>query len=169
MIELMISNATGDGNKRDPENEVGNQSGDLSPRLILSNLTGQRGHYCRVAVASVWPENSLEIWVGVCGPLLETLTLSQSKICVFPHPIYFRPNPKSRGGGGSQQRFIRGGSAPRSKLLPFYIPFLIEKVPILYTFHRKLHPFHTPTEPAGFLYRSHSTGQNAGHHATDTE
>ena len=117
-----------------PGYEVGNQSGDLSPCLILSNLTGQRGHYCRVAVSFVWLENSLEIWVGVCSPPLETLTLSQSKICVFPHPSYFRPNPKSRrgwrgGGGGSQQSFIRGGSGPRSKPLPFYIPFLIEKVP----------------------------------------
>ena len=33
------------------------------------------------------------------------------------------------GGAGTQQSFIRGGSAPRSKPLPFYIPFLIEKVP----------------------------------------
>ena len=42
----MISNATGHGKKRDRGNEVGNQSGDLSPCLILSNLTGQRGQYC---------------------------------------------------------------------------------------------------------------------------
>ena len=37
------------------------------------------------------------------------------------------------GDGGTQRRFIRGGSAPRSNLLPFYIPFLTEKVPLLYT------------------------------------
>ena len=30
---------------------------------------------------------SPEIWVGVCGPLLETLTLFQTKICDFPCPI----------------------------------------------------------------------------------
>ena len=39
-------------------------------------------------------------WVGMCGPLPETLTLFQSKICDFPYPIsdliknlipYFRP------------------------------------------------------------------------------
>ena len=29
---------------------------------------------------------------------------------------------------------------------PFYIPFLIEKIPLLYTFHRKLYPFSIPTE-----------------------
>ena len=50
------------------------------------------------------------------------------------------------GGGGTQQSFIRGGSGPRSKPLPFCIPFLIEKVPLSYTFHRKLYPFSIPTE-----------------------
>ena len=53
-----------------------------------------------------------------------------------------------RGGGGGRvlNSFIRGGSAPRSKPLPFYIPFLTEKVPLSYTFHRKWHPFHIPAE-----------------------
>ena len=50
------------------------------------------------------------------------------------------------GGGGTQQSFIRGGSARRSKPSPFYIPFLIEKVPLSYTFHGKWYPFHIPTE-----------------------
>ena len=49
------------------------------------------------------------------------------------------------GGGGTQQSFIRGGSAPRSKPLPFYVPFLIEKVPLLHTSHRKWYPFHIPS------------------------
>ena len=35
------------------------------------------------------------------------------------------------GGGATQQSFVRGGSAPRSKPLPFYIPFSREKVPLL--------------------------------------
>ena len=43
---------------------------------------------------------SPEIWVGECGPPLETRTLFQTKICDFPYPIsdltqnsipYFRP------------------------------------------------------------------------------
>ena len=47
---------------------------------------------------------SPEIWVGVCGPPLESLTLFQTKICDFPYPIsdltqnyipYFRPDPYS--------------------------------------------------------------------------
>ena len=45
-------------------------------------------------------------------------------------------SPRGGGGegdGGTQRRFIRGGFAPRSNLLPFYIPFLTEKVPLLYT------------------------------------
>ena len=32
--------------------------------------------------------------------------------------------------GGTQQIFIRGGSAPRSIPLPFYIPFFAKKVPL---------------------------------------
>ena len=35
--------------------------------------------------------------------------------------------------GGTQQMFIRGGSAPRSNHLPFYIPFFQEKgIPFIY-------------------------------------
>ena len=39
------------------------------------------------------------------------------------------------GGGGTQQIFIRRGSAPRSNPLPFYIPFFTKKVPLSYTFY----------------------------------
>ena len=44
-----------------------------------------------------------EVWVGVCGALLETLTLFQTMECPFPYPIpdltqnlipYFRPDAK---------------------------------------------------------------------------
>ena len=37
------------------------------------------------------------------------------------------------GGGRTQQMFIRGGSAPRSNPLPFYIPFFRKKVPLSHT------------------------------------
>ena len=48
-----------------------------------------------------------------------------------------------RGGGGgvSQKIFIRGGSAPRSNPLPFYIPFFTKKVPLSYSFYWKMVPF----------------------------
>ena len=46
------------------------------------------------------------------------------------------------GGGGGGGGAIPGGSKP----LPFYTPFLVEKVPLSYTLHRKLYPFHIPTE-----------------------
>ena len=36
--------------------------------------------------------------------------------------------------GGTQQSFILGGFAPRSHPLPFYLLFLIGKVPVSYTF-----------------------------------
>ena len=45
------------------------------------------------------------------------------------------------GGGGTQQSFIRGGSEPRSKPLPFYIPFLIEKVPASLASHLRRYSF----------------------------
>ena len=56
-----------------------------------------------------------------------------------------------RGGGGggvwgTQQTVIRKGSGPGMKPLPFYLPFLIGKVPLSYTFHRKLYHFHMPME-----------------------
>ena len=54
-------------------------------------------------------------------------------------------NPWGRGGGGeggdgwaTQQRLIRGGSIPRSNPLPFYILFLTEEVPLLYTLYRQI-------------------------------
>ena len=36
--------------------------------------------------------------------------------------------------GDTQQNFIPGGSSPRSKPSPFYIPFLADKVPLSYIF-----------------------------------
>ena len=38
-------------------------------------------------------------------------------------------------GDGTQQMFIRGGSAPRSNPLPFYMTFFTKKVPLSYTFY----------------------------------
>ena len=53
--------------------------------------------------------------------------------------------PLVRGEGGcTQQSFIRGGSTPRFKPLPFYILFLIEKVHLSYAFQRRKCPFHIP-------------------------
>ena len=49
-------------------------------------------------------------------------------------------------GRATQQSFIRGGSAPRSKPLPFHIPFLREKVPLSYTLRTIVYSFHIPTE-----------------------
>ena len=41
---------------------------------------------------------------------------------------------------GTQQIFIRGGSAPRSNLLPFYIPFFMKKVPLSSIFYWQMVP-----------------------------
>ena len=53
---------------------------------------------------------------------------------------------KPPGGWGVLKSFKRGGSTSRPKPLLFYIPFLIEKVPLSYAFHRKLYPFRMPVE-----------------------
>ena len=45
---------------------------------------------------------------------------------------------KSRGR--TQQIFTRGGYAPRSNPLPFYIPFFTKKVPLSYTFYWQMVP-----------------------------
>ena len=60
-------------------------------------------------------------WNGIRHELYEPLSI----LCT---------NNESRGGD-TQQRFIRGGSSPSFNLLPFYIPFLSEKVSLSYTFY----------------------------------
>ena len=48
---------------------------------------------------------------------------------------------------GLLNKVLYGKAPPRGpNLYPFYIPFLIEKVPLSYTFHRKLYPSSMPTE-----------------------
>jgi len=47
--------------------------------------------------------------------------------------------------GGTQKSFIRGGSAPRSNPLPFYIPFFQKRHPFRIPFIGKRHPFHIPS------------------------
>ena len=52
-----------------------------------------------------------------------------------------------RGGrGGTQQSFIRGGSALRSNPLIFYVPFLKEKVSLLKNFINKRYNFYIPSK-----------------------
>ena len=46
----------------------------------------------------------------------------------------------TRAGRSAQQSFIWRGSAPGSAPLPFYIPFLTVKVPLLYTFYWQMIP-----------------------------
>ena len=45
---------------------------------------------------------------------------------------------------GTQQIFIRGGSAPRSNRLSFYIPFFTKTVPFRMPSIDKWYPFHIP-------------------------
>ena len=63
------------------------------------------------------------IWYVIHKPIMSTIVLAP-------------------GGGDNQGSFIQEGSAPRSNPLPFYIPFLIEKVPLSYTFYWQMYLFH---------------------------
>ena len=47
------------------------------------------------------------------------------------------------GGRGTQKSFIRGGCAPRSNPLPFYMPFFRKGTPFVYLLLEKVTPFNT--------------------------
>ena len=51
---------------------------------IVESKVGKRRYHCGHRARGVY---SPKIWVGVCGALLKTLTLFQTKICDFPYPI----------------------------------------------------------------------------------
>ena len=51
---------------------------------------------------------------------------------------------KVNSGGGAQQIFIRGGSAPRSNPLPFYVPFFTKRYPLRTPSVDKWYPFFIP-------------------------
>ena len=50
------------------------------------------------------------------------------KWTVLPEPKTYKTYDEIPGG--TQQMFIRGGSALRTNPLPFYIPFFTKKVPL---------------------------------------
>ena len=62
------------------------------------------------------------IWRGL---YVEALIFGILRYRVFLGPVWFR-------GEGTQQSFIRGGSAPRSRPLPFSIIYpLLENIPLV--------------------------------------
>ena len=66
-----------------------------------------------------------------------TCNLSYINFLSFTWKRKFYPEAEGWGGGGGgySTNFLRGGSAPRSKPLPFYIPFITKKLPLSYTFY----------------------------------
>ena len=61
--------------------------------------------------------------------------LMKSDTVLLEHFVYGKP-------GGTQQMFIRGGSARRSNPIPFYMSFFTKKVPLSYkTTCRRFLPF----------------------------
>ena len=90
----------------------------------------------------------LAVSLSILGSNLPTVATSAEKKINWTLQVDGRYTGEGAGGGGgaTQQSFMRGGSAPRLKPLPFYVPFLREKVPLSYTFRKKFYLFHIPTE-----------------------
>ena len=76
-----------------------------------------------------------------CQILVVLLLPAKSDQCKYSKtgPAVFRPYV--RPGGVAQQNLKRGGPAPNSNLLPFYILFLTENVSLWYNFPWKMVPF----------------------------
>ena len=87
---------------------------------------------CGARALSEMPEVEEFITQYKYGEPLTDLLQHQSAVAYIP---INKINTGAGGGGGTQQIFIRGGSAPRSNPLPFYIPFFTKKVPLSYTFY----------------------------------
>ena len=74
--------------------------------------------------------------LAVCSQLKQLKKQPEKKIQVWTG---FEPMTLGWGGGGGGGV---GCLTPRSKPLPFHIPFLTEKAALSYTFHWKWYPFH---------------------------
>ena len=70
-------------------------------------------------------------------------SLNGSSWFKLPVKVTFEMKPGVEGGGLNTVLYMED---LRYKPLPFYMPFLIEKIPLLYSFHRKIYPFHITTE-----------------------
>ena len=67
------------------ESTTGNSTWNMSFFYKRSKSSEALSHCVKyLARGGYSPKN----WVGVCGPLLKTLTLFITKICNFPYPIY---------------------------------------------------------------------------------
>ena len=136
----------------------------LPPWHVIVVINVPQEGFCFIAVKLVWMSMcSIQKWNYNIGTM-HCLVVMQNTICfiktLFPIQLpceqAFRHIDTGREGG-TQQSFVWRGSTPRSNILPFYIPFLTEKVPLLYTFHwkmvplshtylRTMHPFSKPLE-----------------------
>ena len=74
--------------------------------------------------------------------LVCSVTVGYSGGMVERSSLFKTTNTSPPQGRCTQQMFIRGGSAPRSNILPFYIPFFTKKVPLSHPAIDKWYPFH---------------------------
>ena len=83
------------------------------------------------AYAKFWDDKQKVLWcVVVFSGVINCDILHGYIICNFYHKLSNICKPEEGwypGKGGTQQMLMRGGSAPRSNPLPFYIQFFHEK------------------------------------------
>ena len=152
LMRLTISKHVADKDKIDCYPEKGNQTVCESRGCTWENSDAEvmnfewivnfshldnsftRENYCYFRSSSKTSTWFVIWWVNYwpCfGPTPKHLLRTQS-----PHARKLHLKPP----GGTQQMFIRGGSASKSNPWPFYIPFFTNKVPLSYTFYWKMVP-----------------------------
>ena len=95
--------------------------------------------------------------------LMRRFSLKRARFSFFPFPVTPCNNTtaehhkiKKRQGtrpGGCSTKFSRGGSAPRSHPLPFYLSFLAEKVPFYIPSFDKWYSFHLPSSELSIPFK----------------
>ena len=80
--------------------------------------------------------SSLQRYLQVSSVIIKFIFEALTQVVdPFFQLFYPRNRPHEQG---AQQCLIRGGSVPRSNPVPLYMPFLTEKVPLLFTLYRQI-------------------------------
>ena len=113
----------------------------------VDSRTDSHNHRCSDhmnSLGKITKESNLRLW-SACS-LCFKVRLSAKPFVINVTSVERVKLGAGRGGGGrgTQQTFIRGGSAPRSSPLPFYIPFFTKRYPSRIPSIDKWCPCHIP-------------------------
>ena len=91
--------------------------------------------------------SSLQRYLHVRSVIIKFIFAALTQVVDPSFQLFYRKNrPHEQGvqpvgagrGGATQQCLIWGGSVPKSNPVPLYMPFLTEKVPLLFTLYRQI-------------------------------